>query len=284
VRVTQRGQHGRFQNACSSEPSADGRTQVRQWAIAPHGGRCSRWFADVSDSASVLAQHSRHGQSRSDFEIHLQHQQLQGTGNYAGFGAIRMRSRQAGQRTPTGLGVNLRRLLAETGISQAELARRTGIARPVLNFAINDKRTATAFDLARIAAGLHVPVERLLVGVEVSDEFADVVRRASEVIVRLLGAEADRDLAQAEVAHLRLESETDGEPAALRWKGPRDEQLARLENRLANCERRNRASAAREASLRKTIASLQAELVEAYSSRSTVDILTLIARAMIKMD
>jgi DNA-binding XRE family transcriptional regulator len=62
------------------------------------------------------------------------------------------------------LGARLRELRVEAGLTQAELARRTGIHRPNIARVEAGRHTPSLETLARLASAIGVPTTRVLTG------------------------------------------------------------------------------------------------------------------------
>lgn len=102
-------------------------------------------------------------------------------------------------RKTSELGSRVRTLLSDRGVTQTELAERTGIDRAELNRLINGRRSPRSDEIQRLADALGVATTELVVGVELT-------ARAEESLAAFakLEAKAAEGQQRAEVAEARL--------------------------------------------------------------------------------
>lgn len=105
-------------------------------------------------------------------------------------------------RDTNALPKRLRTLLAEHELSQAELARRTGIGRSTLNKIINGKQYPNAKQLGAMAFELDVDVLELLRAAGELAEQEAQARRLEEAEASISRAERARELAIGQKAEL----------------------------------------------------------------------------------
>jgi transcriptional regulator with XRE-family HTH domain len=105
--------------------------------------------------------------------------------------------------------MNARKILNRSGLSQAELARRAGMPRSVVNAYVRGKREPGADALARLAAagGLELKLERRRPPVD--------VKRAGKILVQVLElAEALPFRPRAELGYPHLPDRVGGKGSA----------------------------------------------------------------------
>ena len=87
-------------------------------------------------------------------------------------------------------GQNLKKILAEKGISQTELAKKSGTSDSLISNYINNKRTPTSKSLNHIATALGVTADELLKGEvdkEVDEEVDEEVDKYVDTIYAKIG-------------------------------------------------------------------------------------------------
>lgn len=94
-------------------------------------------------------------------------------------------------------GQRLRALMKIRGLTQSELARRTGIDRTQLNRIINDKASPKPHEIAWLAQYLGLSSEEMLAGVEASSDVRRAIDESRAAIQRVVDAEVQRDEALA---------------------------------------------------------------------------------------
>lgn len=138
------------------------------------------------------------------------------------------------------IGDRIRSLMATQGLSQTELAKKSGIDRSDLNRVINNHRPPRLSELPLLAAALGVGVDDLLDGAEVSPAYRRELAKINQSALRFMEAEAARDeaIAKAEglsraLSEAGLAFDHDRE----RWAADLERQRKAWEARLASAER-----------------------------------------------
>lgn len=101
----------------------------------------------------------------------------------------------------------LRRLAADRGISQTDLARRAQLDRSEVNRILTGKRAPRPRELAWLLVALDATAEAALQGLDLSEDpaFDEELEFNREVARRVLDAERDRDDLRLRLAHLESE-------------------------------------------------------------------------------
>ena len=101
------------------------------------------------------------------------------------------------------LGDRLRKLMADRGLSQVDLARDSGLDRADLNRLINNKRPPRAEEIRVIAQTLGIRQIELVTGVELPPEVEKGVEMIVELEATVLAERQQRERLEAELAALR---------------------------------------------------------------------------------
>lgn len=104
---------------------------------------------------------------------------------------------------PTTIGDRVAELMAAAGLSQTDLATKTGIDRSEINRIVRNRRPPRWVELPFLAPVLNTTVEDLLRGVELTPEYRRNLEKMQEGAMRLLKAEAERDEERQKAARLR---------------------------------------------------------------------------------
>lgn len=120
----------------------------------------------------------------------------------------------------------LRRLLVERGLTQTELAAKTGIDRVDLNRMANGKREPKPAELAFLAKVLRVEPEELLEGLDTAEVRMYAVWAERVIDAEAIVGEIRSQLESREAAHRAAEA---------RWVAERDELLQARQEVLIDC-------------------------------------------------
>jgi len=143
------------------------------------------------------------------------------------------------------LGLRIKAILHSRGLSQTDLATKTGIDRTELNRLVNGRRHARLEEIGWIAEALGVGIEELVGDLKLPDDLRRALGHFGPLAGRVLRSEGERDKARAQMAD--LESQL-GQERQL-WHREREE-LERKLKRLTADLSRARAQLSREKSAR----------------------------------
>lgn len=104
---------------------------------------------------------------------------------------------------PVACGDRIAELMVAAGLSQTELASKTGIDRSEINRIVRNRRPPRWVELPLLAPALSTTVEDLLRGVELTPEYRRNLEKMQEGAMRLLRAEGDRDEERQKAERLR---------------------------------------------------------------------------------
>lgn len=138
-----------------------------------------------------------------------------------------MEQRPSDETDKTTFGARLTKLMEQAGLSQTELAKKTGIERSALNRLVNDKREPRPEEVEWIAVALGTQASQLVEGVTFAGEPPERRERDAELAARILAAESALQAADA-----RNEALEQGRASTLRELEQVRKEAAANESRL----------------------------------------------------
>jgi len=103
------------------------------------------------------------------------------------------------------LRTRVKRLLSERKLTQAEVARKSGIDRSTLNRFLKGERDLTGMQIMWLAQVLGVAADDLVAGAELTDAARDALQEFAAATQRAVKAESERDQLMLEVEKARAD-------------------------------------------------------------------------------